>query len=208
MAENGISGTAVAVATFGAVFVYAGFRGVSPLQALRDATSGKPPAVEGKPTTVTPSTPGLPSGFADPRRAQVVAAAQKYVNDQYSQLNRALPGWSDCSSFVDKALKDVGINPPFSPWASTANYRMSPDWPVIEQSAVRPGDIAISSSHMVLVTADGGTSGIGQQRPGVNVRTGSMATLFGSQRYHFRTWKGYSRPSTGAGGGGGGGGSW
>lgn len=206
MASTGISGTAIAVATLGAVVVYAGFRNVSPLQALRDAASGKPLPIVSKPTEVIISSN---SGFGDSRRGAVVAAAQKYVGDIYSQLKRTQPGYSDCSSFVDKALKDVGIAPPFSPWANTANYRMSPDWRTIPANMSQPGDIAISSSHMVLVTSNGGSSGIGQQRPGVNVRTGSIATLFGSQSYVYKTWTGFgSAVGAGQGSGGGGGGSW
>lgn len=206
--SNGISGAAVAVASFGAVLVYAGFRGVSPLQALRDVAGGKPPPAKGKPTSPISTSPTSSSGLTDPRRAAVVAAAQKYVKDQYSQLQRRQTGFSDCSSFVDKALKDAGIQPPGDPWANTANYRASGDWPTIEAAQVDVGDIAISISHMVLITAKGGTSGIGQQRPFVNVKTGDMRTLFGSQVYVFKTYKGYSHPAASGGGGDGGGGSW
>lgn len=205
--SSGISGTAVAVATFGAVLVYAGFRGVSPLQALRDATGGTPPPVKGKPTTPITTSPPSASGLTDPRRAAVVAASNKYVKDQYSQLQRRQVGYSDCSSFVDKCLRDAGIQPPGDPWANTANYRASGDWPTVEASAVDVGDIAISISHMVLITAKGGVSGIGQQRPFVNVKTGDMRTLFGTQVYVFKTYRGYSHPGSGGGGGGGGGGS-
>lgn len=206
--SNGISGVAVGIATVGAVLVYAGFRGVSPLQALRDVAGGKPPPVKGKPTTPIITSPPSSSGLTDPRRAAVVAASQKYLKDQYSQLQRRRAGFSDCSSFVDKCLKDAGIQPPGDPWANTANYRTSGDWPTIDAAQVDVGDIAISISHMVLITAKGGTSGIGQQRPTVNVKTGDMRTLFGSQAYVFKTYKGYSHPAAGGGGQGGGGGSW
>jgi hypothetical protein len=208
--SGGISGIAVGIATVGVVLVYAGIRNVSPLQAIRDVSSGKPPPVVGKPTTdPTPALPQAPSGFGDSRRAAVVAAAQKYAGDIYSQAKRTQPGFSDCSSFVDKALRDAGINPPSSPWANTALFRLSPEWKTITSDQVRPGDIAISATHMVLITADGGTRGIGQQRTNVNVRTGTMKELFGSQFYVFKTWTGYTaNPGAGAGGGGGGGGSW
>lgn len=210
-AQGGISGTAVAVATLGAVLAYAGFRGVSPLQALRDVSGGKPPPIVGKPAQITGGGGGggTSSGFGDARRSAVVAAAQKYAGDTYSQAKRNQPGFSDCSSFVDKALRDAGIQPPSNPWANTALYNLSPEWKTIAASKAQPGDIAISSSHMVLITAAGGTAGIGQERPGVNVRTGSMATLFGSQSYVFKTWTGYTAaPAVSGGGGGGGGGSW
>ncbi len=191
-ASGGLNGLSIGVTTVGAVLVYAGFRGVSPLQVFREVSSGKLPPVKGKPTPdVVPG--GLPEFNADntARRSAVVAAAQKYTGDQYSQLKRTQPGFSDCSSFVDKALKDAGIKPPFNDWANTALFRTSPEWKTIPASKVQPGDIAISAAHMVLITAAGGTAGIGQQRPKVNVRTGSMAVLFGSQPYVFKTWTGY-----------------
>lgn len=205
---NGISGVAVAVASFGAVLVYAGFRGVSPLHALRDVAGGHPPPATGKPTSPIITSPTSSSGLTDARRAAVVAASSKYVNDQYSQLQRRQVGYSDCSSFVDKCLKDAGIQPPGDPWANTANYRASGDWPTVDAAQVDVGDIAISISHMVLIIAKGGASGIGQERPFVNVQTGDMRKLFGSQVYVFKTYKGYSHPVAGGGGGGGGGGSW
>jgi hypothetical protein len=210
--SNGISGTAVAVASVGVVLVYAGFRNVSLVQALRDLTSGKPPAVQGKSTDVTTGPGGgggTASGFGDARRTTVVSAANKYTGDVYSQAKRTQPGFSDCSSFVDKALKDAGIQPPFSPWANTSNFRMSPEWKTIPAAQAQPGDIGLSAAHMVLITAAGGATGIGQQRPGVNVKTGTMATLFGSQSFVYKTWTGYSTTPAAAGGGGGGGaGSW
>lgn len=207
MASAGISGTAVAVATVGGVLVYAGLRGVSPLQAFRDAAGGKPPPVVGKPTEAP--IVSASSGFGDQRRSSVVAAAQKYTKDIYSQLKRTKPGYSDCSSFVDKALIDAGIEPPGNKWANTALYRLSPEWKTITTDQVMPGDIAISAAHMVLVTAKGGTAGIGQQKTGVNVKTGTMKTLFGSQFYVFKTWTGYSKnPTAGGGDGGGSVGSW
>jgi hypothetical protein len=209
--SNGVNGVAVAVATFGGVLVYAGFRGVSPLQALRDVTSGSPPPVVGNPTDApVPATAGSSgqSGFGDGKRGTVVAAAQKYVGDQYSQAKRTQAGYSDCSSFVDKVLKDAGIKPPFSAWANTANYRMSPEWKTIPASQAQPGDIAISSGHMVLVTGAGGTSAIGQQNSKTDVRTGVVGNLF-STPYVYKTWTGYAKtPGTGQGSGGGGGGSW
>lgn len=210
--SGGINGLSIGVITVGATLVYAGFRGVSPLQVFKEVSGGKLEPVTGKPTTdPVAGVPSLPSGFGDSRRAAVVAAAQKYTGDIYSQPKRAQPGYSDCSSFVDKALRDAGIKPPMNPWANTALYRISPEWKKIPASEVQPGDIAISSAHMVLITAAGGTSGIGQQKPKVNVRTGNMATLFGSQTYWFMTWTGYTKGGAageGSGGTNSGGGSW
>lgn len=193
--QGGISGAAVAVATVGGILIYAGFRGVNPLQAMRDIGSGKPTAVSSQSTVLDGFGSAVGSALGDvgkqlAGRANVVSAAQRYTGDKYSQPRRRQSGYSDCSSFVDKALKDCGISPPFDAWANTANYRMSPDWKTIPASESRPGDIAISSHHMVLVTAIGGSAAIGQQNPRVNVRTGSVANLMGSQSYVYKTYVG------------------
>jgi cell wall-associated NlpC family hydrolase len=185
--STGISGTAVAVATAGAVLVYAGLRGVSPLQAVRDAAGGKPPPVTGKPTTDP-----VPLSSNNAGRNAVVAAAQKYMSDKYSQLKRTQPGYSDCSSFVDKALMDAGISPPQFKWAATANYRLSTEWVNTTAASSGPGDIAVSATHMVLITGAGGSSAIGQQNPRANVRTGTVAQLMtNAGPYVYKTYKGY-----------------
>jgi len=213
----GISGTAVGVATIGAVLVYAGFRGVSPLEALRNIATGKPLPVVSNPTTITPPSAagtggggGSASGLSnDALRNAVVAGAKTFSADQYSQAKRTQTGFSDCSSFVDKALKTAGIKPPQYEWASTANYRMSPEWVTIPFAQALPGDVAVSGSHMVLITSAGGQSAIGQQRPGRNVQTGSTKDLMsGTGAYVWKTYKGYGQATSGGGGQGGGGGSW
>lgn len=210
----GISGTAVGVATVGAVLVYAGFRGVSPLEALRNIATGKPLPVTSKPTTITPGAGGgggTASGFAtnNALRSAVVTGAKSFSADQYSQVKRTQTGFSDCSSFVDKALKAAGIKPPQYTWASTANFRLSPEWITIPFAQAEPGDIAVSSSHMVLITSAGGQSAIGQQRPGRNVQEGSTKDLMsGTGTYVWKTYKGYAQGTVSGGGGGGGTGSW
>lgn len=207
--SKGVNGPAVAIAALGGVLVYAGFRGVSPLQALRDISNGEPPAVESKPYVPTASAGASGrSGLGDSRRSAVVSAAQSYRGDRYSQARRTQPGYSDCSSFVSKALVDAGIDPPGSKWANTTNYRLSGQWRTIPASQAQPGDIAISIGHMVLVTAAGGGQAIGQQNSRTNVREGSTASLF-SRKFIYRTWSGYTKSAgSGSGSGGGGGGSW
>lgn len=185
---RGLSGVAVAFMGLGGVLVYAGFRGVSPAEALRAVAGGKPEPVEGHPVElVGASVGGIIAGAA--ASGSVVAAAQPYMNDRYSQARRREPGWSDCSSFVDKVLEGVGIPPPVK-WAASANYRLTTEWRTIPAAQAKPGDIAVSGGHIVLVTAPGGASAIGQQNPRVNVRTGSVANLMGRQSYVYRTYVG------------------
>lgn len=191
MAGGGISGLAVAVATAGGLLVYAGFRNTNPVQALRDLSSGTAPGLAaGGQVTLTPQTsasynvpaPGSPTALGG---GAVAAAAQKYRTDKYSQLLRQRSGYSDCSSFCDKIFYDLGM--PVSPrWSSTANYRSSKDWVRVALADTQPGDVAINSHHMVMITAAGGTAAIGQQNPRVNVRTGTVQNLMGNDFYCLR----------------------
>lgn len=188
MAKAGISGLAVAIATAGGLLVYAGFRGQNPVQALREISTGKvPPLATKDPVQLQPQTSGgvgtVGSGAA--LGGSVAAAADKYRADKYSQLRRTQPGWSDCSSFCDKILRDLGIAPPTT-WAATANYRNSKDWYRIPLADTQPGDVAINSHHMVMITAAGGTAAIGQQNPRVNVRTGTVQNLMSNDFYCLR----------------------
>lgn len=191
--KGGLSGLAVAYIGLGGILVYAGFRGVNPIQALRDISGGKPAAVSSTPLDLSGlASPGFSMGVAVGQAvngAAVSAVAAKYANDKYSQTKRTQPGWSDCSSFCDKILTDMGIPTPVK-WASTANYRMSPAWKTISAADSKPGDIAVSSHHMVMVTGTGGSSAIGQQNTKADVRTGSVANLMGSQSYVYKTYVG------------------
>jgi hypothetical protein len=174
---NGISGLAIAFATAGGILVYAGFRGTNPIQALKDVSSGSPVGITSNPTSVAAELGSIVAGVTPGIvAAGVSAAAQKYAGDKYSQARRTQSGYSDCSSFCDKILRDIGIPPP-TKWAATANYRISPAWKNLPLRDTLPGDIAINGHHMVMITAAGGTAAIGQQNPRVNVRTGTVANL-------------------------------
>lgn len=167
---NGISGPAVAVAAVGGVLAYAGFVDMNPIEALRAISSGKPPKVpDRKESADQTSVPGSASGSA------VVRAAYRYRGDNYTQALhlRTGPGWSDCSSFVSKAFKDVGIDPPTP--NNTMGYLTSSRWKTIPKSQAQAGDIAVNAQHMVLVTGPG--TAIGQQNQSDDVKTGSLENL-------------------------------
>lgn len=220
MSKGGLSGVALGVMVSGGVLAYAGFADLSPLAALSQVASGKPApvsdaganlgadaanAVAESDSASNAAAVALGSAIGNAGlRGAVVGNASKYMGDKYSQPRRQQAGYSDCSSFVDKCLKDAGIAPPFSPWANTVNYLMSPEWKTIPQTAAQPGDIAVATGHMVLITAAGGGSAIGQENSRVNVRTGAPGNLFdASQHYVFKTWTGYAKqappqPGTGA----------
>lgn len=199
MASNGLSGVAVGFMAIGGVLVYAGYRGVSPAQALKDIGSGKPPGVASSPTQLE-YTAGT-GNWADSSNAgtgstggtrgpagSVTAAAQRYIGDKYSQLRRTQNGYSDCSSFVDKILTDIGVPPP-TKWASTVNYASSPEWKTIPRDEAMAGDIALAVGHIVILTGPRGQTAIGQQNSKTNVRSGSVDSLM-SRAYVFKKYVG------------------
>lgn len=187
-----ISGVGVALATAGGVLVYAGLRGESPLVALRDIASGKPPAlsaVSGAPGQVGAAAgSAAAAGLAAASAARGVGAgslsglpnvlASQFGGDRYSQARRWDPGFSDCSSFVGKGLKAMGITPPGA--SVTTDYLAWTALGKIDRSQVGPGDLLVSTSHMACAI-DVNTA-IGQQNPRRNVRVGPIESdiMFGT----------------------------
>lgn len=194
MATGGgqISSLHLAIAAGGGVLLYAALRGVSPVQALKDVTSGAPPAVSTEGKTITDA-----SGSADPdfqpggygstawkgvyrkaktpkalqRPSAFLTAANTHAGEKYSQGARWAKGNSDCSSFVGKSLLDVGIDPPGA--STTGDYLTSGAWVTV--SAPRAGDVAVNGKHMAIFTD--GSRGIGQQNPRRNVQRDVMDNL-------------------------------
>ena len=210
MATGGgeISSLHLAVAAGGGVLLYAALRGVSPVQALRDVTSGAPPAVSTEGKVITGA-----DGDADPnfvpggngstawkgvyRLAKVPKALQRpsafitslnaHASEKYSQANRWKSGYSDCSSFTGKGLLDTGISPPGM--SNTTAYLSSGDW--VRVSAPRMGDIAVNSQHMAVFVD--GSHGIGQQNPRRNVQHDVMDNLMANTgSWEIRRYRGWA----------------
>lgn len=191
MATPQISGTAVAVATAGAVLIYAGFRGQSPLQSLREIASGRLTALpvgsaglddQLSAAIATGSSAGIVSsgvfgvGASAAAAAQIgliVSAAQRNSGDRYSIAKRWQPGYSDCSSFVGKALRAAGIEPPGA--SVTGSYLAWSKARKVARADVRAGDIIVNATHVILATSN--TDGIGQQNSRDNVKTGKIENL-------------------------------
>ena len=210
MASSGgqISSLHLAVAAGGGVLLYAALRGVSPMAALRDVTSGPPPAVSTEGKVIK-----APDGSADPfytpggfgtsdwhgvyrlsktpaalqRPSTLIASANGHASDTYSQSNRWARTQSDCSSFIGKSLLDIGISPPGS--SVTTDYLSSGSW--VQVSTPRAGDIAVNAEHMVLFTD--GSHGIGQQNPRRNVARDTVDNLMANTgSWEIRRWKGWA----------------
>lgn len=181
----GVSGTAVAVLTAGAVLAYAGFTDQNPLQALRSITSGNPAPVGSSRVDAA----SLPSGTAaaavsgaldaaslraaSGAGAPLVAAASRRRGERYSQARRWSDGFSDCSSFVGKAFKDIGVAPP--PLSTTWTYLAWPKLSKVDRSAVGAGDLCVNTTHMIICVD--ARIGIGQQNTRDNVQVDTIEEL-------------------------------
>lgn len=187
MASKGISGLAVAFASVGGVLAYAGFKGISPIAALREVSSKAGPSGvsstgidlgENVATALTGAGTAVGTAAAGAALGSVGSAAGPYLNDKYSQTKRRQDGFSDCSSFVYKIMRDIGT-PPTVAWSNTANYHVDPRLKTIPISQARSGDLALSAGHVMILTGGGGANApaIGQQNTRENVRTGTLAGL-------------------------------
>lgn len=197
-----ISSLHLAVAAGGGLLLYAALRGVSPVQALKDVTSGHPPAVstEGKTIEGADYAPGgtgsgtwkgkyklakVPKALRKP--SAVIAAAGTHSSEKYSQGDRWAKGHSDCASFVGKSLLDAGISPPGG--STTPDYLGSSDW--VKVSTPKAGDVAVNSQHMVLCTD--GAHGIGQQNPRRNVSRDTLDNLMANTgSWEIRRYRGWA----------------
>lgn len=180
------AGTVLLVAA-GGVLVYSGFTTQSPLAALKSVASGKPTSVRnesGIDTASFASTSGVSGGsgiaqvgFADVATGEglpnLPRAVERFSGDRYSQANRWANGYSDCSSFVGKGLKALGVKPPAG--STTASYLASKDWKRVSASDVQAGDLAISMNHVIVCYGNG--YAIGQQNPRRNVQKGKVSDL-------------------------------
>ncbi|NUR38817.1 MAG: hypothetical protein HOV73_01855 [Streptomyces sp.] len=197
----------LAIAAGGGVLLYAALRGVSPVQALKDITSGAPPAVSTSGKTLTArgdldpdyvpggygSTPWkgvyrknkVPKSFQRP--VTFLAAAQTHASETYSQDARWAKGHSDCASFVGKSLLDIGVEPPGG--STTGDYLQSGQW--VKVSTPRMGDIAVNGKHMVICLD--GTNGIGQQNSRRNVQRDTLDNLMANTGgYELRRYRGWA----------------
>lgn len=171
---GGISGTAIAIATAGAVLAYAGFRGVSPKDVLRDLSSGTAPGVSR--TGYTPATSGgggvVGASFAG--SSALVSALSEFQSDQYSQAKRTQPGFSDCSSFVGKGLKKAGVKVPGG-LPVTSFYLVWTGLSTVSKADIQAGDLLCAPTHMAV--AIGGGKAVGQQNAHDNVRVDTINNI-------------------------------
>lgn len=197
-----ISGIGVAALSAGALLIYAGLTDVNPLEALKQIASGSPRPVDtgshatpsnlGKATgsTVTDIISDAVNSSVGPLSGLAAVAYSKYKNDVYSQGKRAQPGYSDCSSFVSKAMRDYV---PGFPLMVTGGFLFSPDWITVGDKEARAGDVVVNGAHMVIIggkNSYGVLYGVGQQRSGRNVQVDSIKNLMtGTGSFLIRRYK-------------------
>lgn len=189
--SGGISGIAVVLATAGGVLLYAGFQGLDPLQALKDITSGKTKALEPSQVSFVNDPTGggrglgtgggatMPAGYTPGAGAhpEFVAAAMRHAHEKYSQARRWEPGYSDCSSFVGKSLKDCGVTPPGA--SVTGSYLTWKKLRTISRSEIQAGDLLCGGAHIAIAMSP--TTAIGQQNARQNVRQDSIKNIMWGQ---------------------------
>lgn len=106
-----------------------------------------------------------------PSFAALAGAVMRYRGDMYSQTFRWSEGYSDCSSIIGKAFKDLGIEPPGT--STTIDYAVWNKLQLIPRSQVAAGDI-LNKAGVHMVVALDNTTAIGQQRAGRNVQVGPI----------------------------------
>lgn len=196
MAAGGIPGRAVAVATAGAFLVFVGIRDIPVLDGLRELTRGRLPEARNKPTgettrailagldtsSSTGSSGGSGTAVTGGSLPALVNAVTRYSGDKYSQSKRWQPGYSDCSSFVGKGLKDIGITPPGV--SVTGSYLTWRQLKQIPREQLAAGDLCVNGGHMVVAVSN--SEAIGQQNGRTNVRRGTPEQLMPGPFTSFR----------------------
>lgn len=208
-ASGGIPGLSVVLATAGGVLLYAGLQGLNPLEALKDITQGKAKGLEPRtvsfvndPSVRAPAAAGgggiaqTSTGGGSGIGARIVAAAQAHAGEKYSQARRWQQGYSDCSSFVGKALKDVGITPPGG--SVTGSYLTWSRLTTVPKSQIQAGDLLCGSGHIAIALSP--TTAIGQQNGRQNVRSDLIASIMYGQTWVPRRYVGSSGSSGGSSG--------
>lgn len=189
-----ISGIGVAAVSVGALFIYAGLSGTNPLAAFKEIATGNPKAVDTSSHATGPSSgsgvAGTAPGGSGGLSGLAAVAYSQYGKDIYSQAKRSQPGFSDCSSFVSKAMRAYV---PMYPMGVTGTFLFSGEWTTIKEASARPGDIAVNGTHMAIVggrNSSGALIGVGQQRSGRNVQVDTIKNLMtGTGSYQVRRYR-------------------
>lgn len=206
----GISGVGVAVATAGALLMYAGIRDVQILDALRQVTGGKLPegnkGAEGQPSATATAAraalegTGIAGGVAGATPAvagtggfpQLAQAAMRYRGRPY-KWGATGPDKFDCSGLVQRAFADCGISAPRTTYTQQAWGALT----TITPSSAGAGDLVFWPGHVAIVVSPGTV--IHAPKPGRNVEV--VPVTQAGPPGQKATFKRYAAAGGGAGGG-------
>lgn len=172
MASPGISGTAVALSAGGALLLYAGLRGTSPVDALRDVLTGKPPPLpEGKAVTLSGGgsvPPVAETGTSSAGAGRAVDIALQQVGKPYKWGGNG-PDRFDCSGLIIYSYRKAGINLPRY-WSGA--FAVSSQFRKVPREQVAAGDVLWKPGHVALATGNNGL--VEAPHTGALVRTGPI----------------------------------
>lgn len=178
---TGLSGKAVALAAAGGLLVYAGLRGETPLDSLREVLTGKPgPIPEGKPVTVSEFGGGTFEDAA-PAASGTAGKAAQIATQQVGKPYRwgaTGPGAFDCSGLIVYAYRQAGANMPRY-WSGA--FLTSSMFRKISRGDVAAGDVCWKPGHVALAT--GNNSIVEAPRTGIPVRTRELTGFTVYLRY-------------------------
>jgi len=185
---KGIPGIAVVMGTAGALLLYAGFQGLNPLTALRALSTGKTKPLVKTSSYVSSGAPSATGGGSggvvstgytttSGSHPEILQAAGQFKDDLYSQSKRWQDGYSDCSSFVGKTLKSLGIAYPGN--SVTGNYLVWNQLRTIKRSEIVAGDLLCGSGHIAI--AIDSQHAVGQQNSRENVKADTIDNIMWGQ---------------------------
>lgn len=216
-----ISSLHLAVAAGGGVLLYAALRGVSPVQALRDITSGQPPAVSTEGKTVTGTAAGavaggligdavdnldwryVPGGYGTTPwkgvygRAKVPVALQRPVTFVAALQTHATEKYSQTSRWK-RGYSDCSsftgkglLDVGIEPPGNSITTDYLSSGQWVKVTSPRMGDVAVNNRHMAVFLD--GSNGIGQQNSRTNVRRDTMDNLMAnSGSWEIRRYRGWA----------------
>lgn len=163
-----ISALHLAIAASGGVLLYAALQGMTPVEALKELTSGKTPKpVEEKKSGVSRSS-AIQSGYtgtagSSGSNAALVRAAEKYLGVPYV-WGGVSPKGMDCSGLVVLAFQGAyGITPPRTTYVQETWSKLNR----VSRSSLAAGDLVFWPGHVAIYVGNGNV--IHAPRPGKSV---------------------------------------